>query len=143
MQIYLIFKVVCNNGKPLPPQMTGTHIEQKNGWKSTLATNDLEYQVEIIALTETWHNNNPSWEWEVQGFPNSIKGCVCVCVGGGGGGWEVLLIGIFLLGGGNLSKKDFDRSNLFQSKKQHSVNTEHQIKPKLAWAMQTNSIKLK
>ena len=28
----LFFKVVCNTGKPLPPPMRGTHIEQKNRW---------------------------------------------------------------------------------------------------------------
>ena len=45
--------------------------------------------------------------------------------------WEILLGGDFLLGEGNLRRSDFDNSNLFQSKKQLSVNrpTEHQLNP--------------
>ena len=31
------------------------------------------------------------------------------------GGWEICLGGIFLLGGGNLTRSDFGHSNLFQS----------------------------
>ena len=63
-----------------------------------------------------------------QGFPNSIKR-----VGEksllpvGEGGWEILVrVGSFSLGVENLSRSDFDDSNLFQSEKQHSVNIEHQ-----------------
>ena len=41
-----------------------------------------------------------------------------------------MLGGILLLGVGNL-KSDFDHSNLFQSCKQLSVNTEHQINIKI------------
>ena len=44
---------------------------------------------------------------------------------------EILLSGSFLLGEGNLRRSDFDNFNLFQSEKQLSVNTEHQLKPKL------------
>ena len=45
---------------------------------------------------------------------------------------------IILVSGGNLTGRDFyDYSNLFQSVKQHSVNIEHQLKPKLAWPMCT------
>ena len=40
--------------------------------------------------------------------------------------------GIFLLGGGNLRRNDFDNPNLFQSKKQLSVNADHQLKSKFA-----------
>ena len=39
--------------------------------------------------------------------------------------------GIFLDDGENLKRSDFDHSNLFQSKKHHSVNAEHQLKSKL------------
>ena len=38
----------------------------------------------------------------------------------------------FSLGGANL-RSNFDHLNLFQSKKQHSVNIEQQLKLKLAW----------
>ena len=51
--------------------------------------------------------------------------------------------GIYLLGSGNLTRKDFDHSNLFQSLKQHSVDTERRQKSKLAWPVCTKSIKLK
>ena len=52
---------------------------------------------------------------------------------GGGGGSEILLGGgIFLPGGENLRRSDFDDSNLFQRQKHHLVNTEHQLKAKLA-----------
>ena len=43
---------------------------------------------------------------------------------------ETWLGEIFLLGGGNLTRSDFDHSNLFQSQKQHSVNIEHCLKSK-------------
>ena len=39
--------------------------------------------------------------------------------------------GIFLPGGENL-RSDFDNSKIFQSKQQHFVNTEHQLKSTLA-----------
>ena len=44
---------------------------------------------------------------------------------------------------GNLTRSDFDHSNLFQSQKQHSVNTEHRLKWKLAYSLCTKSMKLK
>ena len=69
-----------------------------------------------------------------QAFPNSGKGW------GGVGKFcppsqsEILLWrGIFLPDEGNLRRSDFDDPNLFQSWKQLSVNTEHQLKSKLAW----------
>ena len=40
--------------------------------------------------------------------------------------------GIFLLGCENLKRSDFDNSNLFQSEKQHSMNTERELKSNLA-----------
>ena len=49
------------------------------------------------------------------------------CCGGGGGGR-----GGGLPGGENLRTSDFDDSKIFQSQKQHFVNTEHQLKSKLA-----------
>ena len=39
---------------------------------------------------------------------------------------------IFLQGGENLGRSNFDDLKIFQSKKQHFVNTEHQLKSKLA-----------
>ena len=51
--------------------------------------------------------------------------------------------GMFLLGGGNLTMSDFDHSNLFQSLKQHFVDTERQQKSKLAWPVCTKGMKLK
>ena len=48
-----------------------------------------------------------------------------------GGESEILLGRIFLPGKGNLRRSDFDDSNLFQNKKQLSVNTDHQFKSKL------------
>ena len=46
---------------------------------------------------------------------------------------EILLVGKFFLpGGGNLRRSGFDHSNYFKSQKQLSVNTEHQLKSKLA-----------
>ena len=46
---------------------------------------------------------------------------------------EILLVGqFFLAGGGNLRRSGFDHSNYFKSQKQLSVNTEHQLKSKLA-----------
>ena len=50
---------------------------------------------------------------------------------------------IFLLGGGNLRRSDFDCWNLFQNYKQLSVNTERQLKSKLALPVCPKSIKLK
>ena len=50
--------------------------------------------------------------------------------GGGGIGNFTRVGGIFLSGEGNLRRIDFDNSNLFQSEKQLSVNTEHQLKSK-------------
>ena len=48
------------------------------------------------------------------------------------GEWEILLeVGITSSSGGHLRRSAFDHSSLFQSKK-HSVNTEHQLKSKLA-----------
>ena len=38
---------------------------------------------------------------------------------------------------------DFDDSNLFQSQKQLSVNTEYQLKSKLTWLVCPNSMKSK
>ena len=38
--------------------------------------------------------------------------------------------GTFLLGGGNLRRSAFNHSNLFENKKQHSVNTEHRLTSK-------------
>ena len=52
-----------------------------------------------------------------QGFPNSVKGW-------GKREWEISLVVDFLSGGGHL-RSAFDHSNLFQSKKHHSVNIEH------------------
>ena len=40
--------------------------------------------------------------------------------------------GIFLPGGENLRRIDFDDSEIFQSWKEHFANTEHQLKSKLA-----------
>ena len=68
---------------------------------------------------------------KTQGFPNSSNGW---------GESEILLEWTFLPGGGNLRRIDFDNSNLFQ---QLSVNTEHQLKPTLAWYVCTKSMKLK
>ena len=39
--------------------------------------------------------------------------------------------GFFLLGGGNLTRNDFDHLNFFQSLKQHSAHINHQLKSKL------------
>ena len=51
-----------------------------------------------------------------QGFPNRYKGL---------GPWEIFsFMGFFLLGCGNLRRGDFNKSNLFQSQKHHSVNIE-------------------
>ena len=68
---------------------------------------------------------------KTQGFPNSSNGW---------GESEILLEWTFLPVGGNLRRSDFDNSNLFQ---QLSVNTEHQLKPTLAWYVCTKSMKLK
>ena len=68
---------------------------------------------------------------KTQGFPNSSSGW---------GESEILLEWTFLPVGGNLRRSDFDNSNLFQ---QLSVNTEHQLKPTLAWSVCTKSMKLK
>ena len=77
-----------------------------------------------------------------QGFLNSVKGLgeSEILLGGGGGGGGG---GIFLLVGGNPRRSDFDHSNLFQSYKQVSVNTEYRLKSKLAWSLCTRSMKLK
>ena len=45
--------------------------------------------------------------------------------------------------GRNLIMSDFDHSDLFQSKKQHSVNIENWLKSKLAWPVCTKSMNLK
>ena len=60
-----------------------------------------------------------------------------------GGGIRNFAGEIFLPGEGNLRRSDFDNSNLFQSLKQLSVNTEHQLKSKLKWPMCPKSMKLK
>ena len=60
-----------------------------------------------------------------------------------GEGIENFAGGIFLSGGGNLRRSNFDDLNLFQSQKQLSINTEHQLKSKLAWPTHTKSMKLK
>ena len=52
--------------------------------------------------------------------------------GGGEGESEILLGENFLPGDWNLRWSDFDNSNLFQSQKQLSRNTEQQLKSKLA-----------
>ena len=57
--------------------------------------------------------------------------------------WEVMLGAIFLSGSGNLNGSDFDHSNLFQSYKQCSVNTDHRLKSKLATRIRKTSVKLK
>ena len=36
--------------------------------------------------------------------------------------------GLFLLGGGDLTRSDFDHLNFFQSLKQHSVHIDHPLK---------------
>ena len=41
---------------------------------------------------------------------------------------------ICLSSGGNLTRRYFDHSNLFRSRKQYSVNIEHWLKYKVAWA---------
>ena len=63
-----------------------------------------------------------------QGFPNSDKGWRR----GKGGKIGNFAGGIFLPGGENLRRSDFANLNLFHSCKQHSVDTEHQLKSKLA-----------
>ena len=40
--------------------------------------------------------------------------------------------GLFLLGGGDLTRSDFDHLNFFQSLKQHSVHIDHHLKSYLA-----------
>ena len=40
MHTYPIFKVVCNLGTPLPPPMTGNHIEKKNEEKEDVKVGD-------------------------------------------------------------------------------------------------------
>ena len=63
-----------------------------------------------------------------QGFPNGVK------VWGNppkGRRIETFVEGVLLPGGGNL-RSDFDHGNLFQRTKQLSVNTEQQLKSKLA-----------
>ena len=54
-----------------------------------------------------------------------------------------MLGAIFLSGSGNLNGSDFDHSNLFQSYKQCSVNTDHRLKSKLATRIRKTSVKLK
>ena len=57
---------------------------------------------------------------------------------------EILMVGQFFLpGGGNLRRSGFDHSNYFKSHKQLSVNTERQLKSKLALPVCQKSIKLK
>ena len=63
-----------------------------------------------------------------QGFPNSVKGRGKPHLNGGNGKF---FWGIFLSGGGNLTRSDFDHLNLFQSYKQHFVNIENRLKSKL------------
>ena len=50
---------------------------------------------------------------------------------------------IFLHGSANLRRSDFDNLSLFQSRKQLSVNTEHQLKLKLACAVSTKEYEIK
>ena len=56
---------------------------------------------------------------------------------------EVLMWEIFLPGEENLRRSDFDDSNLFQSWKQPSVKTKHQLKSKLTWPVCPKSMNLK
>ena len=72
----------------------------------------------------------------IQGFSNSGKGWGRVGIGNFTGE-------IFLLGEGSLGRSDFDNSNLFQSEKVLSVNTEHQLKSNLTWPKCPKSMKLK
>ena len=65
------------------------------------------------------------------GFPNSGKRWGEIPPHPVGMELEILQGGSFLPGEGNLRRNDFDNLNLFQSEKQLSVNTEHQLKPKL------------
>ena len=51
------------------------------------------------------------------------------------GEWKVLAGVNFLSGGEQLRRSAFDHWSLFQSKKHHSVNIEHQLKLKLAWPL--------
>ena len=57
------------------------------------------------------------------------------------GGGEICLGETFLLGGGNITKSEFDHSNLFRSQKQHSVNIKHWLQSKLACPVYTKSMK--
>ena len=65
---------------------------------------------------------------QLRGFEIALKGRVIPPVWGGE--WEILR-GFFLLGGGNLTRSDFNHLNFFQSLKQHSVHIDHQLKSKL------------
>ena len=47
---------------------------------------------------------------------------------------------IFFIRGERLRKSVFDHSNVFQSKKQHSVNLKLRLKPKLGWSVCTDSV---
>ena len=58
------------------------------------------------------------------------------------GGIRSFAGGVILLGGLKLRRSDFDYLNLFPSYKELSVNTEHQLKSKLALPVCTKSIKL-
>ena len=71
-----------------------------------------------------------------QGFPNNIPPSRRGIENFTGGR-------IFLIGERNLRRNDFDNMNLFQSLKQLSVNTEHQLKSILTWSKFSKSIKLK
>ena len=51
--------------------------------------------------------------------------------------------GNFFMGEGNLRRSDFDNSNLIQSLKQLSVNTENQLKSEVTWPKCPKSMKLK
>ena len=51
-----------------------------------------------------------------------------------------MLEGIFLSACGNLTRSDFDNLNLFQSQKQHSINSENRLKSKLAWPVCAKSM---
>ena len=73
--------------------------------------------------------------YQEHGFPDSSKEWEGIRNFAGGA--------IFLLGGENLRRSGFDHSNYFKSQKQLSVNTEHQLKSKLAWPVCQKSIKLK
>ena len=73
------------------------------------------YSLEAIAP----HPQKRTIKFSILGLPNSAKGL---------GGIANFTDGCFLPGEGNLRRRDFDDSNLFQSLKKPSVNTQHQLK---------------